>query len=140
MTKPILEQTKDLVIASIATGHLPPYQINSALHKTHGKLMALQGHGKEDKAASRTIPSLDWRKSIGQHAITCLECGRVYKQLGINHLREHDLTARAYRKKYHIPQTTPLASKRTTRIRRRTVQKTRPWEKAPTYIASQLGQ
>jgi len=69
--------------------------------------------------------------------VTCLECGHVFKQLSIRHLRQHGLDARSYRTKYDIPQSQPLAARDTTARRRQVVQEIRPWEKAPTFRKGQ---
>ncbi len=77
---------------------------------------------------------IDWKKSIKKYTIECLECGALFKQLSVRHLREHDLDARTYRTKNGIPKTQPLSAKDTTAMHKKIVQKSRPWEKAPTYM------
>jgi predicted transcriptional regulator len=81
-----------------------------------------------------------WRKSVKKHTIECLECGATFKQLSIRHLKDHNLDARAYRTKYGIPRTQPLSAKDTTAMRKKIVQKSRPWEKAPTYMKAHASQ
>lgn len=144
MHQSVLEMTKDLVKAQIQAGDLTSDDMRKALQDTHDSLMALQvkEEGVEAGVISvtgRPSGSIDWRKSITRHAIACLECGAVYKQLSNRHLREHDLTARLYRAKYSIPRTLPLAARETTALRRKVVQETRPWEKAPRYLEMQAG-
>jgi predicted transcriptional regulator len=87
-------------------------------------------------AGIRRAP-MDWRTSITQHAITCLECGEHLKQLTGRHLREHGLDARSYRRKYGIPATQPLAARATAAKRRRIAAEVKPWEKSPMYIKGQ---
>lgn len=139
MPQSVLEMAKDLVMAQIQAGALPVEDMQHELQKTYASLMELKE--MEDAGSIGAIPSVaspperkDWRKSITKHAITCMECGSSYKQLSIRHLREHDLDARSYRTKYGIPRNQPLSAKETTAIRKKIVQKSRPWEKAPTYI------
>ena len=64
-------------------------------------------------------------------------CGAAFKQLSVRHLKEHGLDARSYRVKFGIPRIQPLSSKETTAMRKKIVQRSRPWEKAPTYIKAQ---
>src|SRR5262245_53879025 len=59
------------------------------------------------------------------------------KQLSVRHLKEHGLDGKAYRIKYGIPRTQPLAAKEITSHRQEVVQRARPWEKAPTYLKAQ---
>jgi predicted transcriptional regulator len=66
-----------------------------------------------------------------------LECGASFKQLSVRHLKEHELDGRLYRVKYGIPRTQSLAAKEITSKRREIVQRSRPWEKAPTFVKAQ---
>lgn len=139
MPQSVLEMAKDLVMAQIQAGALSVEDMQHELQKTYVSLMELKE--MEDSGSISAVPSIvspseraDWRKSITKHAITCMECGSSYKQLSVRHLREHDLDARSYRNKYGIPRNQPLSAKETTAMRKKIVQKSRPWEKAPTYI------
>ena len=142
MSQSTLEMAKDLVIAQLESGQLTVDEVDGLLHETHANLMTLKAREDQLEAGAGASPAvaLDWRKSISRQAITCLECGSVYKQLSIRHLREHDLNARTYRLKYGIPPTQPLASRATTARRREIVKQTRPWEKAPRYQQFQAKQ
>src|SRR5439155_23944222 len=72
-----------------------------------------------------------------KHTVTCLECGQSFKQLSVRHLKEHGLDGRSYRAKYRIPRHQALAAKETTSRRKEIVQRTRLWEKAPTFLKAQ---
>jgi predicted transcriptional regulator len=63
-----------------------------------------------------------------------LVCGASFKQLSVRHLRNHELDPRSYRQRFGIPRTQPLSAKDTTAMRKKIVQQSRPWEKAPTYV------
>ena len=134
MPQSVLEMAKELVEAQIRAGQLTPDAMQQALQDTFANLMLLKAN--EDRVETgggplaATLPATgDWRKSITRHAITCLECGKSFKQLSIRHLRQHDLDGRAYRAKYGIPRTQSLAARQTTARRREIVQQSRPWEK-----------
>ena len=135
MPQSVIEMAKDLVQAQIQAGQLSADNMQKALQETYASLMTLQA--KETGTVETPPASIDWRKSISRHAIICLECGTSWKQLSIRHLREHDMNARSYRRKYGIPQKQSLAARDTTARRRQVVQKTRPWEKTPRYLATQ---
>ena len=145
MPQSILEMAKDLVMALIQSGSLPPEDMQKELQKTHACLSGLKV--KEDIADGYGGLSLsvadsngldggmygrepiDWKKSIKKYTIECLVCGASFKQLSVRHLTNHDLTPRSYRARFGIPRTQPLSAKETTAIRKKIVQKSRPWEK-----------
>ena len=139
MPQSILEMAKDLVMAQIAAHRLSPEEMRTALQQTYASLKALQAqedaNGSVAIATPETPPeTVNWRKSITKHTVTCLECGQAFKQLSSRHLMDHGLDGRSYRAKYGIPRTQPLAAKEITARRKEMVQRSRPWEKAPTYV------
>jgi predicted transcriptional regulator len=142
MSQTLLEMAKDLVMAQIEAQRLPPDEMHAALQQTYATLMTLKAQEDSDgivPVATPETPSepVNWRKSITKHHVTCLECGATLKQLSVRHLKEHSLDGRSYRIKYGIPRTQPLAAKETTAIRKEIVQRSRPWEKAPTFVKAQ---
>lgn len=149
MAQSILEMAKDLVMAMIQAGTLSVEDMHKELQKTYASLLELK---TKEEAAISGLPltpavaasdtsngqeKIEWKKSIRKHTIECLECGATFKQLSVRHLKEHDLDARSYRTKYGIPRTHPLSAKDTTAVRKKIAQKSRPWEKAPTYMKAQ---
>jgi predicted transcriptional regulator len=138
----VLAMAKELVLAQIRAGHLPPDAMQTLLQDTYAHLMALkaheEGHSPSGTDARGVVPAaVAWKKSLTKHTVVCLECGASFKQLSRQHLRIHDLDQRAYRAKYGIPRTQPLAAKVVTAQRKQLVQQSRPWEKAPTYLQAQ---
>jgi len=139
MPQTLLEMAKDLVQAQIEAHRLSPAEMHQALHQTYASLHALQTqedtHSSVPVATPQIAPKpVDWRKSITKHTVMCLECWQAYKQLSVRHLKDHGLDGRSYREKYGIPRTQPLSAKATTAIRKEIVQRSRPWEKAPTFL------
>jgi len=139
MSQSLLEMAKDLVLAQIEAHRPSPEEMHQALQQTYTTLMTLQAQEDADGSVPVTTPAIppkpvDWRKSLTKHAVICLECGQSYKQLSVRHLKDHGLDGRSYRLKYGIPRTQPLSAKETTAIRKEIVQRSRPWEKAPTYL------
>lgn len=135
MAQTILEMATELTTALIQAGQIPPEALQDTLQKTYASLMELKSKGENETTPPAPI---DWRKSITRHAVMCLECGAAYKQLA-RHLREHDLDGQSYRAKYGIPRTQPLTARSVTAMRRKIVQETRPWEKAPAFVKAQKG-
>ena len=129
-------------MAQIQAKTLPPEEMHQALQQTYASLQALKA--QEDSPGSvavvtpATLPKpVNWRKNITKHTVTCLECRASFKQLSVRHLTEHGLDGKAYRIKYGIPRTQSLAAKEVTSRRKAMVQRSRPWEKAPTFVKAQ---
>ena len=142
MSQTLLAMAKDLVMAQIAAHRLAPDEMHQALQQTYASLRALKT--QEDVRGRVAVltpetPSqpVNWRKSITKHVVTCLECGASFKQLSVRHLKDHGLDGKAYRIKYGIPRTQSLAAKEITSRRKEHVQRSRPWEKAPTFVKAQ---
>ena len=139
MSQTLLEMAKDLVLAQIQVHRVSPEDMHAALQDIYSSLLAL--HAQETSNGSGAVETppapINWRKSITKHTVTCLACGASFKQLSVRHLKEHGLDGKAYRIKYGIPRIQPLAAKETTAIRKQIVQKSRPWEKAPTFLKAQ---
>ena len=138
----VLAMAKDLVLAQIRAGHLPPDVMQTLLQNTYAHLMALKAHeeGRSLRAIDERamVPApVAWKKSLTKHAVACLECGASFKQLSIRHLKEHALNPQSYRAKYGIPRTQPLSAKAVTAQRKQIVQQSRPWEKAPRFLQAQ---
>jgi len=142
MSQTLVEMAKDLVMAQIEAQRLSPEEMHTALQQTYASLKALQAqedaNGNGAVAPPETLPEpVNWKKSITKHTVICLECDQSFKQLSVRHLKDHGLDGRSYREKYGIPRTQPLAAKETTLQRKQIVQRTRPWEKAPTFVKAQ---
>lgn len=151
MPQTILEMAKDLVMAQIQAGTLPPDEMHKELQRTYASLLELKikeeagesgvgltARGEETAPEGEAAPvPMHWKKSIKKYTIECLVCGAAFKQLSVRHLKEHGLDARSYRVRFGIPRTQPLSAKETTAMRKKIVQQSRPWEKAPTYIKAQ---
>lgn len=137
MPKSLLEMATELVQAQVQAGQLSPEVMQDALQSTYTTLLALKTQEETGASTTATPQTVDWRKSITRHAVTCLECDKAFKQLSVRHLRQHGLDGRLYRQKYGIPRTQPLAARATTARRRQIVLETRPWETAPAYVKAQ---
>ena len=131
MSQTLLAMAKDLVMAQIAAHRLSPDEMHTALQHTYASLKALQAQEDAHGSVAVVTPAtpserVNWRKSITKHVVTCLECGASFKQLSVRHLKEHGLDGKAYRIKYGIPRTQPLAAKEITSRRKQLVQSSRP--------------
>ena len=142
MSQTLLAMAKDLVMAQIEAHRLSPEEMHTVLQQTYTSLQALKTQEDSHRSVAGVTPTtppapVHWRKSITKYHVTCLECRASFKQLSGRHLREHGLDGKTYRIKYGIPRTQPLAAKEITAIRKESMQRSRPWEKAPTYLKAQ---
>ena len=142
MSQTLLEMAKDLVMAQVEAHRLSPEDMHQALQQTYASLQALKAQEDANGRVAVVTPEIPskpvhWRKSITKHHVTCLECGASFKQLSVRHLQEHGLDGKSYRIKYGIPRTQALAAKEMTSRRKEMVQKSRLWEKAPTFMKAQ---
>ena len=142
MSQTLLEMAKDLVLAQIQAQRLSPEEMHAVLQQTYSSLKVLKAQEDANGSIAVVTPKIPaapvhWRKSITKHTVTCLECGASFKQLSARHLREHELDGRSYRVKYGIPRMQSLAAKEITLRRKEIVQRSRPWEKAPTFLKAQ---
>lgn len=80
-------------------------------------------------AASVDATKVDSAKSIRDAAVTCLECGKVFKIITAKHLSLHGMDADAYRGKWGIKKGTPLACKALVRARRKKMKEMQLWER-----------
>jgi predicted transcriptional regulator len=65
----------------------------------------------EAKQLTPPIPAMEPMDSIQEDKIICLECGQEFKQISHTHLKNHSLTPKDYRKKYHLPKKQPLTAR-----------------------------
>ncbi len=104
MPQTILEMAKDLVMAQIQAGALPPDEMHKELQKTYANLADLRikeelgesggglaARGGEDLSLEGDVgpTASHWKKSIKKYTIECLVCGAAFKQLSVRHLKEH---------------------------------------------------
>ena len=74
-------------------------------------------------------PAVDPKEAFQQEKIICLECGKAFRVLGNRHLSKHGLDQDAYRRKWAIPETQPLACGELTEKRRDQMKKQQIWKK-----------
>ena len=105
MAQTLVEVAKDLTCILVETGRLSAEEMQGVLQQTHAILSMLKGQEEAGAVPVTDSSPVDWRKSISKYAITCLACGKAFKQLSIRHLGIHGLDGRSYRIKYGIPRT-----------------------------------
>ena len=142
MAQTLLEIAKELTRTLVEAGGLSAEDMHATLQKTHATLLTLKI--QEESGTITPVPvsvtppaQMNWRKSITKRAISCLECGKTFRQLSSRHLQEHGLDARSYRVKYGIPRTQSLAARETTARRKQIAEEKRPWEKTPRFMQAQ---
>jgi predicted transcriptional regulator len=122
MAKSLTEMAADIVTAQASHSLMSADEIGEALKKTFESLQCIQcvEEFAAEMVAEQEPVAADPKKSIQRNKITCLECGKEFKQLTNRHLKEHKIDAKAYRKKWGLPAGQPLSAKSLTAKRRKT--------------------
>ena len=128
MTQSLVEMATVFVVTRMRAGPCPPEVIDRILHTTHATLVDLARQEAAQKRETRTgaqppetLAALRLRPlaTLQQSQVICLECGKAHRLLSNRHLVLHGLTAKAYKKKWHIPLGRPLSARSLTQRRRR---------------------
>lgn len=117
MAQTLMEIATGFAVAQIHVGPCPVDVIDQILQTTHATLLALS---HREATPSETLASLRQRSwaTLQRTQVICLECGQAYRLLSSRHLALHELTARAYKKKWGIPLGQPLSAGSLTQHRR----------------------
>ncbi len=104
----LLELTSDIVVAyagnnSIASTDLP------ALIETVYKTLSQIGHAPVE-AESQQKPAVPVKRSVTDHAVVCLECGKGQKTLKRHLAAAHGMTPEEYRAKWRLPADYPMVA------------------------------
>jgi predicted transcriptional regulator len=128
MSKKLLEIASEIVETQVSLTPMTAGEISSALRAVFSTLHELQRAESgeielPEVEASAPAKTLTPQDSIQNDKVICLECGAEMKQLTRAHLVSHDMTARAYKKKYGFTLRTPLAAKSLTKARSKAAKK-----------------
>ncbi|MDH3603502.1 MAG: MucR family transcriptional regulator [Candidatus Tectomicrobia bacterium] len=125
MTKSVIELSAEMMAAQARHQTMSPEDMSQGLRTLFQTLQELhQAHEAAASSDSDTTTSLAYLRqhpleSIQRNQVICLESGNSYKLLSNRHLALYSMTPREYKKKWGIPQTTPLSARTLTQRRRR---------------------
>jgi predicted transcriptional regulator len=149
MKKQLLELAVGIVQAQASSSTTAPEDIEVALMRTFNALHKMQKAELEQKPVALTISPEDSaaeknepqkigaKESIQETKVICLECGAEFKQLTANHLRNHGLTSREYKRKWGFPLRQSLTAKSMAKARSRAAKKRGLPENLIKYRAAQ---
>jgi predicted transcriptional regulator len=149
MKKQLLELAVGIVQAQASSSTTSPEDIEVALMRTFNALHKMQKAELEQKPVALTIGPEDGaaekhelqkigaKESIQETKVICLECGAEFKQLTANHLRNHALTSREYKRKWGFPLRQSLTAKSMAKARSRAAKKRGLPENLIKYRAAQ---
>ena len=124
MMKSLTEMTAEIAIAQASHSVMSAEDMEGFLKKTFQVLDEIKTleEGVEPGPESSESPEIMVpEKSIQKNKVICLECGREFKLLSNRHLiKEHNMDAKEYRKKYGFSARQPLAAKSLSAKRRAT--------------------
>ena len=125
MTKSLIELSAEIIAAQARNQTMSPDDMSQGLRTVFQTLQELhQAHEVAASSDSDTSNNLAYLRqhpleSIQRHQVICLESGKAYKLLSNRHLALYNMTPREYKKKWGIPQTTPLSARTLTQRRRK---------------------
>lgn len=126
----MFKQALELVKAQATVRAMTADEMTSMVRALARSLQALsQPVAEPAGAAPSAIAKADAAKSIRETAVTCLECGKVFKIITAKHLALHGLDADAYREKWGLKKGAPLACKALVRARRKKMKEMQLWER-----------
>lgn len=126
----MFKQALELVKAQATVRAMTADEMTSMVNALARSLQALsQPVAEPAGVAPAAAAKADAAKSIRETAVTCLECGKVFKIITAKHLALHGLDADAYREKWGLKKGTPLACKALVRARRKKMKEMQLWER-----------
>jgi predicted transcriptional regulator len=103
----VLAAVQAIVSAYLGNNQVPMSEVPGFINSV---TLALTTGGAAISVDEPLKPSVPVNKSVAQDTITCLECGAKYKSLK-RHLRtNHDLSPKAYRQRWGLPDTYPMTA------------------------------
>jgi len=125
MAKSITEMAAEIAAAQAGHATMSAEETEALLERTFKvlhRMKSVEGGESVEVGAEREAPELkavDPKKSIQRNKVSCLECGKEFKQLTATHLKSHGLTPKEYRKKHGFSAKQALAAKNLSAQRRK---------------------
>lgn len=101
----LITLTSQIVSAHVSHNAVDPEELPKLIKSVY---TALGNANVPEQIASE--PKVPVKNSVKPGAITCLECGSVFKMLKRHLTSEHQMTVDAYRQKYNLPASYPLVA------------------------------
>lgn len=111
MSKSLIEIAADIVKAQAAHREIDTDEMQRLMCVAYNTMVKMQRNDGFQDPASNPLDS------IGEKTITCLECGKSFKQISYRHLAEHGMTAKSYKAKYGLPANMGLIARKVSAAR-----------------------
>ncbi|MHC1788286.1 Ros/MucR family transcriptional regulator [Solidesulfovibrio sp.] len=137
--KEAIQEALAIVKAQASVRTMSAEEITGMVQSVAAGIMAMGDAQDCPCIATSARSAMDPKKAIKEASIVCCECGKSFKVITRKHLATHGLTPEEYRAKYGYKKTQALACKSLARERRKTMQKSKLWErrKKPETIVQQ---
>jgi len=123
----------EIVKAQAKVRNMDQNEMASMVKTVSESIKALAEGGEAGTASVGTQePPVDPKKSIREHSVICLECGKKFKVLTKRHLATHGLTSDEYREKWGMKKGTALVAKSLARARKQKMQEMQLWKRRKT--------
>lgn len=119
-----IRQALEIVKAQAGFRSMNEEEIASMIRSLSSTIQQLSPESRQENIVAAAP-----EKSIGDKAVTCMECGKNFKIITKKHLLLHELTPEAYKEKWGLPRNTPLICKNLQKERRKKMRSMKLWEK-----------
>jgi predicted transcriptional regulator len=103
------EQVAEIVGAYLRRHQVAADQLPTLISTVYGALSGIENAPPEP--APNLTPAVPIRRSIGDDAITCLDCGKKAKMIKRHLATAHAMTPDQYRARWGLPNDYPLVAK-----------------------------
>lgn len=99
-----------VVAAYVAHNNLRIADLPTLIGDVHNAFGNLLNPSAAPLEPPKTAPAVSVKKSLGQDALICLECGKSFKSLRRHLQSEHGLKPEDYRAKFSLPADYPMVA------------------------------
>ncbi len=104
----LLNLTTEIVSSYAGNNALATDQLGELINQVHRALAGLDGSTEQEEQQAE--PAVPVRRSVKNHEIICLDCGRGQKMLKRHLSTAHGLTPDEYRQKWKLPSNYPMVA------------------------------
>ncbi|MFK7792972.1 MAG: MucR family transcriptional regulator [Devosiaceae bacterium] len=104
-----LETTTQIVSAYVGNNIVPADQLAHLIASVDQALAALSGSATPEPIQPQE-PAVSIRKSIADHHLVCLDCGKTFKSLKRHLNTSHGLKPAEYQQKWGLPNDYPMVA------------------------------
>ena len=106
----ILASVTEIVAAHLSNNAMPAAEVTAFIRSIHATLSELEGRAPASTVSAEQQPAVPVDQSIQPEYIVCLEDGKKLRMLKRYLMAQYGLTPEAYRARWNLPRTYPMAA------------------------------